>query len=233
MNKDVILRFERFSALFKRRILWLIAACALALFSLCSLYFWILPTQYMARSAMLLSHSMDEGKISTDPEHYVSSLEFSASFVSYMEEGFLFEKAAKQLPDGLSRPYSAEELADSISVNLNEMTVSFEFSVVTENASDSLILCEFFSVFSLQTISELTQVGRYAWTEQPYLDESYLHTAGFVPLAAVLVLICVSVYLLAILWLAFRRNRLQDREDLTARYPINLLGEVPAIPSDT
>ena len=231
MNNLSALRAERFAHLFKRHLLWPIVTCALALCTLCAVYFWVLPQQYMARSAMLLTHSFNDGKISTDAEHYVSSLEFSASFVAYMEEGFLFEHAAQQLPDGLSRSYSAEELAESISVSLNEMTVSFQFSVVTEDPSDSLILCEFFSQFSLQTIHNLTRVGRFAWSEHPYLDESYVHTTGFAPLAIALVFATVTLYLVILLHLTLRRTHLQSREDLATRYAINLLGEVPAIPN--
>ena len=207
-----------------------ISAFCLGVTTACCLIFalWI-PARYKACCSYTISFANENGKISTVPDDFNSSLVLSESFLQYMKEPCLLENAAEHLPAGLSRLYTAKDLDKAVTVDLSKTSVCIRYGVVADNENDALLLCRFYSAYSLKSVHDLTRLGLYSRVEAAYIDDTY--RAYSIPIIITYsMLSCLAASILFSLLRITRRTRILSVDAIVARFPkLPVLGQVPEV----
>jgi len=143
----------------RRKMLLTVTSVGLLLGLVVALF--IIPPQYTTKNQLYFSaYTAREDKTIRDKQ-LENSRGLAESYVVYMKEAFMFERAAENLPSTLSKPYTASQIRNAMNITVDSDANVIFFSVTTGNPQDSAILCDFYSHFSMAEIVEMTGVGSY------------------------------------------------------------------------
>ncbi|MBR7093121.1 MAG: hypothetical protein IKI50_08090 [Clostridia bacterium] len=227
--KKALLLLQHLMNYMRGHILAIAAFCFGVTIVCCLVTILFVPAPYKACCSYSLSFAQENGKISTVPDDFNSSLVLAESFLCYMKEPCLLENAAEHLPAGLSRPYTAKDLDRAVSVELSKTSVCFRYSVLADNEQDALLLCRFYSQYSLKSVHDLTRLGFYSRTEAAYIDETY-RPYSLPIIITYSMLSCLAAVILFSLLRITRRTRILSVEAIITRFPkLPVLGQVPEV----
>lgn len=122
---------------------------------------FVIPPQYTTKNQLYFSAYTPRADKTIRDRQLENSRGLAESYVEYMKEMFMLERAEKNQPSTLSKYYTAAEIRDAITITVDPDANVIFFSVTTGNAQDSAILCDFYSHFSMAEIVKMTNVGTY------------------------------------------------------------------------
>lgn len=144
---------------FRRKMLLSVAIIGLLIGLVSALF--LIPPQYTTKNQLYFSaYTVRKDKTIRDKQ-LENSRGLAESYVEYMKEDFMFERAAENLPRTLSKPYTASQLRNAMNITVDSDANVIFFSVTTGNPQDSAILCDYYSHFSMEEIVKMTGVGSY------------------------------------------------------------------------
>ncbi len=144
---------------FRRKMLLAVTAIGLLCGLLVALF--VVPQQYTTKNQLYFSAYSAKKDKSIRDRQLENSRGLAESYVVYMKEPFMFERAAENQPYTLSKRYTASQIKNAMRISVDADANVIYFSVTTNNPQDSAILCDFYSHFSMSEIVEMTGVGSY------------------------------------------------------------------------
>lgn len=144
---------------FRRKMLISVTAVGLLLGLIVALF--IIPPQYTTKNQLYFSAYTEREDKTVRDKQLENSRGLAESYVEYMKEAFMFERAAENQPNTLSKRYTAPQIRNAIRISVDSDANVIYFSVTTGNQQDSAILCDYYSHFSMAEIVKMTGVGSY------------------------------------------------------------------------
>lgn len=160
----------------------------------------------------------------------LASYELANSYLNYVNDRYMYKKAVNNLPDGLSKEYTYKELQKAVKAEFIPDTFILKFKAEADNLEDAILLCNFYSEFSLKETKDLLDVGYYSVfekaTEAQYKSRSYIYGGVGAALGAA---VCIGI-----LYLNHRYSQtIRSVEKLRERYPeLNFLGMIGGLNED-
>lgn len=160
MNRGLLHFQRRLWILWERR--WMIVGVTIgaAVLALCIALFF-LPKRYTASTQIYFSAYSENKNKSRTQIQLEKSRGIAESYIVYMNESYLIKRAAENQPGTLTRRYSAQEIADALSIFRVSDSDVIQFDVTLSVPEDAKLLSEYFSEFAIKEIIAMTRVGNY------------------------------------------------------------------------
>ncbi len=158
MKTQVFIMYIRF---LKTKVVYIIVSALVGFLIMLFVSYYILKPKYLASCTTYITVMLYDNEIIMGYREMRASYELAESFVLYIKEPFLVKSAYKNLPAGLSREYSLNEINSIINVRIKPGTCVLEYTAVTDNKEDAILLCNFYAKYSLKMIISYLGVGFY------------------------------------------------------------------------
>lgn len=223
-------RFNRYFSYLRSR-WWIIPVSGL----LCGLLvlaviFTSVPIQHVANGSSIVYRRSVDDKIDMDGVSADNAISIAQTYGSMAGDPIMMQLLADHLPEGLSRPYSAEELKRNITVKYFEDSFEFTYTVKADTAQDALLLCRHLIDFTGETLLSLFGVGHFK--NLGVYDETTVEKTVS-PTESFFIALVIGAFLTTLL-LFLRSSKyihLISVDDLGKRYPrISILGTLPKVP---